>query len=422
MTRKAPYTHTDGSNCWTKGCSRGHKNNGNLQTTDELQEKIRNILADDPTVIASLDDIASREEFDKAIAEGRVRASQHPEYPYVILKYSQVTQYSKDWDDVTMSSRGLIFNTETNEIVARPFKKFFNYSEGLTPEEDLKGDFVVAEKLDGSLGISYMNPSGEMEITTAGGFQAPQAAHATEIYNERYAGNWKPNPNLTYLYEIIYPENRIVVNYGDEDDIHLLGAVNKKTGKSVPLSQIKEWKWKRAGEYKDFKSLKDIENAPDPGIEHEGYIVHFLKSDARVKFKHDEYLKVHRISTGINEQRIHELMATGSSETLDQFERDAPEEFESYIKETRSKLQAQYDEHENRIVHSYAELRSTLPGDVDQKTFALAVQKLPADDRQYMFQMFAGRDLKRENIWKSIKPAFEKGFWAAGNGRIKDEE
>lgn len=431
MTRKSPYNHKDGSNCWTKNCSRGHHTQ-TVSTSDELMKKIQDALTSPATVNnlsegtyvnPGLDVIASREEFDKAIAERQVRASYHPEYPYVILKYSQETQYSKNWNDITMASRGLIFNYETNEIIARPFQKFFNYSEGLTPEEDLKGDFVVAEKLDGSLGITFMNPNGEMEITTAGGFQAPQAAHATKILNEQYSGKWDPDPDRTYLYEIIYPENRIVVNYNGEDDIHLLGAVSKTTGRSVPLSQITEWKWKRAKEYTDFSSLTDIENAPDPGISHEGYIVHFTGSDARVKFKHDEYLKVHRISTGINEQRIHELLSTGDSAVLDQFEKDAPEEFEKYIKETRAKLQGQYDTQVKDINKSYASLRSSLPADVDQKTFAIEVQKLPRNHQPHMFRLFNGRGVQEEYVWKGLKPDFEKGFWAAGNGvKTEDEE
>jgi RNA ligase len=382
---------------------------------------IKNALQGTPAVstegVATLDSIASREEFDKAIAEGRIRASQHPEYPYVILKYTQSTQFNKDWDDITMASRGLIFNTETNEIVARPFRKFFNYSEGLTPEEDLTGPFVVAEKLDGSLGISFRNPNGEMEITTAGGFRAPQGAHATRIYRERYDGNWEPHPDRTYLYEIIYPENRIVVDYKGEDDIYLLGAVNKRTGKSIPLSQITEWKWKRASEYTEFKDLNDVVNAPDPGIEHEGYIVHFTKTDARVKFKHEEYLKVHRLSTGINERRIHEMLSSGMDSQLDEFQKVAPEEFESYIKETRAKLQAQYAEKVAEIENSYASLRASLPENVERKDFALAVQQLPQHVRSHMFNKYLGRPLNTKSIWESFTPPHEEGFWAAGNGR-----
>ncbi len=34
-TRKAPYSHTDGSNCWTKDCSRGHRKNLNQVPFEE---------------------------------------------------------------------------------------------------------------------------------------------------------------------------------------------------------------------------------------------------------------------------------------------------------------------------------------------------------------------------------------------------
>lgn len=207
------------------------------------------------------------------------------------------------------------------------------------------------------------------------------------------------------------------MDYKGEDDIYLLGAVNRRTGKSIPLSQITEWKWKRASEYTEFKDLNDVVNAPDPGIEHEGYIVHFTKTDARVKFKHEEYLKVHRLSTGINERRIHEMLSSGMDSQLDEFQKVAPEEFESYIKETRAKLQAQYAEKVAEIENSYASLRASLPENVERKDFALAVQQLPQHLRSHMFNKYLGRPLNTKSIWESFTPPHEEGFWAAGNGR-----
>ncbi len=150
---------------------------------------VENHKADEVTTI---DSIASQEEFDKAVANREITRSRHPEYPFSIYKYSQSTTYSKNWNDITLSSRGLIVNDETGEILARPFTKFFNYSEHNTPPELMTGKVTVAEKLDGSLGILYRTPDG-MRISTAGGFQSAQADHATEIYRERYDGKWKPH-------------------------------------------------------------------------------------------------------------------------------------------------------------------------------------------------------------------------------------
>lgn len=372
----------------------------------------QNQATDTPTI----DLIAPLEQFQQAVKDGRITGQKHPEYPYVIYKYSQATTYTKDWDDITLASRGLVVNQETGEIVVRPFKKFFNYTENLTPEHLLTGKFVVADKLDGSLGLLYKNPKGEYEITTAGGFQSEQAAHATRVYKEKYDGKWNPNPNLSYHYEILYKNNRIVVDYGDTDDIYLLGAVNKKTGKSVPLSKLKEWKWNRAEEFNNFSSLSEIENAEDPGISREGYIVHFVETDTRVKFKFAEYLQVHKLATGLNSRRIHsELKAGGKN--LEEFKMNAPEEFKDYIETEEAKLTSQFKVKKQEVLSAYQSLVDSLPADADQKAFAVAAQKsVPKEHLSQMFTIRSRGAVNEDKIWDSIEPPFEKGFWAAGNG------
>lgn len=418
----APYRHKDGSNCWTKECSR---NGGNMsaQSFDAVQRsaKVKEDIAGLPAWYdgpVPIDAIAPIEAFEKAYANKEVSRQRHPDYPYSIFKYSQSTTYTKNWNDVTLASRGLVINDETNEILARPFGKFFNYSEGATPPELMQGPISVTEKLDGSLGISYQTPDG-MKITTAGGFTSDQAAHANALYQEKYEGNWKPRKGVTYMWEIIYPQNQIVVDYGDEDDIHLLGAVNIRTGKSIPLSELKEWKWKRAAEYTDMASIDSVVNA-DERPNHEGYIVHFTETDTRVKLKHEEYIRHHRYATGVNSRRIWEMLK--DNEDTSSFDKNAPEEFEAYIKTTRAELQGKYNSELNRIRDSYSAFESSLPKDVSQKEYALAVNaRVPKEDRSFFFNFRANggyieNEATTRKLWDRVKPDFEKSRWSETNG------
>ena len=70
----------------------------------------------------------------------------------LIWNYTPRVQFGKHWTEETLMARGLITDLEGN-VVARPFKKFFNLGEhqGDLPIEE----FNVTEKLDGSLGIVY---------------------------------------------------------------------------------------------------------------------------------------------------------------------------------------------------------------------------------------------------------------------------
>lgn len=424
--RKAPYSHPGGSNCWTKNCRLGnHLSSKEAVSKNRVEEMRTKILAIPESVVTStpVDVIASIEDFNQAVVNNEIVCQHHPLYPYSIYKYSQATNFSKNWNNITRASRGLILNDETQEILARPFSKFFNYSEDKTPIELMQGLIAVSEKLDGSLGISYPTPDG-LQITTAGGFQSVQADHATKLYREKYEGNWQPRKGVTYMWEIIYPENRIVVDYDNEDDIYLLGATSIKTGKTIPLSQLKEWKWKKTKEFVSMKTLDSVITS-DERTNHEGYVVHFLDTDTRVKFKHQEYLKFHRFATGVNSRRIWEMLR--DNENVDVWMQNVPEEFEDYVKTTKSKIQKKYVTERNRILKSYETFAKTVPENSDMKTFALAVNKnVPDVDRGYFFTIKTKGTLDDpraiKSLWDRVKPDFEKSFWAANSGKTEEDE
>lgn len=417
---KAPYRHSDGSDCYTKNCSLGHASPIDVAILDNNFDAFLAAKQSKENTPTFIDDIASREEFDRMVAERLVSKQSHPEYPYSIYKYSQSATYTKTWNEVTLASRGLIIHDETGEILARPFDKFFNYNEDNVPKHLLVGDIHVTEKLDGSLGISFINPDGDLEISTAGGFQSEQAAHATKIYNERYKGKWEPRDGVTYMWEIIYPENRIVVDYGDEDDIYLLGARNIATGETIPVNQLTEWKWKRAQTHEGFQSMDKVLSSPDRSNA-EGYIVHYTQTDVRVKYKHEEYVKIHRIATGLSEFTLHNLLATGGKDKIEEYRKYAPEEFLTFINDNVSKLEEKYANEEQKIVAVYNKLSASLPEDVSQKDFALEVQAhIPKELNSHMFSLRAGKGVNQKQIWESIKPAYERSFWSSANGVEKE--
>jgi len=65
---------------------------------------------------------------EKYYQNGLVLKQTHPTLDLSIWNYSPKVQYEKLWDDVTKICRGLVTNSE-GKIIARPFKKFFNYEE-----------------------------------------------------------------------------------------------------------------------------------------------------------------------------------------------------------------------------------------------------------------------------------------------------
>jgi RNA ligase len=129
--------------------------------------------------------------------------------------------------------------------VARPFPKFFNYGE--QPDEDtrrLGQPFTLSEKVDGSLGIHY-RWNGTDGIATRGSFHSPQAQWATAALADSPPVRF--DYGRTHLFEIVYPENRIVVDYGDRAELVYLATLDWRTGETVG-----GWAWplsRRATQY-----------------------------------------------------------------------------------------------------------------------------------------------------------------------------
>ena len=176
-----------------------------------------------------IDDLFPFTDLEVAVDGGFVVRRAHPTLPLCILNYTERATYTPDsWNAVTRNCRGLIYDTNTHEIVARPFPKFFNMGERYAPQCDPTSRVVVTDKLDGSLGVLYRTPDG-LAVSTRGSFDSEQTKHATELVRTRYA-EFVPPHGHTLLFEIVYPDNRIVVDYGDMDDLILLGAIHIETG------------------------------------------------------------------------------------------------------------------------------------------------------------------------------------------------
>lgn len=370
-----------------------------------------------------LDSIFSNEALQDMLDSNFVRIQYHPTFPFAILNYTNAAQTSRLWNDVTKNCRGLIINVLNNKVIGRPFPKFFNYGEESQqkrkwyPNEPV----IVTDKMDGSLGISYRGTDGKPYIATRGSFMSDQALRATKILHKKYP-EWSPDEGLTYLFEIIYPENRIVVDYGQTEDLILLGAVNIETGVSVDPG-IARLNWSgpvvEIFHYKSFQEA--LEAAPRPNSE--GLVVHFLNSDQRVKLKQEDYVNLHRIVSNLDAQVVWEYLK--ESKSIMDLVDSLPEEFESWIYETMTRLLDSYHSIKQFIevlVEGWlCDIRDNgLELQEGRKYFAQCVaQSVEKELAAAFFAYFDGNTERAKNvIWNSIKPPKEK---VRRSGRQTDE-
>ncbi len=302
----------------------------------------------------------------------------------LLFDYTAKAQYAARWNFFERVSRGLVIHARTGEIVARPFDKFFNWFEG---GRKARGHIVsVTEKIDGSLGILF-RVNGGYRITTRGDFRSPQGAWATKFLNEHFDLRDLPN-ELTLLFEIVYPENRIVIDYQGREALVLLAARNRLTGEYVKF-------------FPDLYELAQKYNFPLPNVhsfnniteileltgklpaEEEGYVVEFSDGD-RYKFKGDRYLELHKLISGLSFKHTLEAVQAG---TVDYIREQIPEEhlaefhawvtqIENVVATTKQNVQTAFD---------------AAPQD-SRKEFALWVQQEHKKLAPYLFALLDHKD------------------------------
>ena len=352
-------------------------------------------MSDRPTLLSDLFDVDA---LHHALQERHVVARKHPTAPLTILNYSERCQYERGlWNRVTTQCRGIIHD-DAGTVLARPFRKFFNHGQQEAGTLDLTAPCIVTDKLDGSLGILYRHEA-VTAIATRGSFDSEQARHATRVWFDRYDATPLP-VGWTLLFEIVYPENRIVCDYGERDDLILLGAVNIATGRSVdPHNPILAgWTGPRAELFRCATVADALVIPPRPNAE--GVVIHMVVSDERVKVKQEDYVALHRIVTGLNERTVWEHLVAGKPvvELLDAL----PDEFHGWVGEVAARLVASVECGRREVETAYSAILAALPLDYTRKDFALVAVEHPR--KAQLFSRLSGKSYDRQ-LWDECYPS-----------------
>lgn len=358
--------------------------------------------------VVHLADLLDLERLERHVADGYVKVQRHPLEDLEIYNYSHSCQWAQAWDAITMATRGLVVQRSTGVVQARPFPKFFNWDQAQVGKIPI-GPMIKMPKMDGSLGVLYRNANGTLAMATRGSFTSDQAVRGTQLLHEimkSYDGCFfEPQPDKTYLFEIIYPENRIVVDYKGESRLVLLDVVDTESGKS-DLAAFDEAYWLD-------KVQRETRNTFDHSLAHEirddeeGFVLYWPFHDLRVKMKGAEYCRLHRVLTGVSTKTIWEYLSQGRS--LVELIENVPDEFYDWVRAQTERLQAQYDARLAELQAEYRTLDLKLPAFASRKDFADLACRSP--NRAALFAMLDNKPLD-SLIWKELKPAYEKPFMA----------
>jgi RNA ligase len=363
----------------------------------------------------------------------------HPTLPLSIYTYTRACQYDRHWTPATIACRGLVVDDETGGIVAWPFPKFFN-----TPEHDLGYDyarplpdepFEIFDKVDGSLGIVF-HYAGAWCVASKGSFISEQAQWAQRWLDARDTSALIPG--RTYLAEIVYPQNRIVVNNGDEETLVLL-AVYGPDGHEISLDEhlmpwplaggrvVRSWRVLPLPELVKLAATNEhLDGTAATGSDAEGWVIRFA-SGLRAKVKFAEYMRLHKVLTGVNARDIWRALAVTVigpdvdakraaqalgcsvgdleamrrvSDPLGALVAGVPDEFDAWVRGICAELSEHAEALEAEIEEAYAGRRHLHN---DRAAFARSVQQLDSAVKAAMFLKLDGKDVAL-HIWRAIKP------------------
>jgi tRNA splicing ligase len=215
-----------------------------------------------------------------------------PDWHISSFNFSDKVFYKRIWDRETVRARGLFVNTNTYEIVARSYEKFFNINE----REDTELNFIknkfnypvsVYVKENGYLGIlGYDSENDKLIFSSKASLDNDFAKWFTEIFLEKHESKrieikkYLKENNVSFVFEVVLKDKDPHIIEYSEDRLILLDIV------------------KRDFDFSKYKYDKLLEVANNFGIE--------AKKLFKVLENENQFLDFYKIETerNINEEYL----------------------------------------------------------------------------------------------------------------------
>jgi hypothetical protein len=235
--------------------------------------------------------------------ESQFCVEKHPDVDLYIYGYDTRKPDKIIWDNTNINMRGLIVDAE-GEVQAMSFKKFFTFRRYVTPKVIAlsegntlrlpQEDYIITEKMDGTLGLLYWI-NDIPYIATQRSFKAANAQRASQILHNKYSHLFDEfDRNKSYIFEVFFPESHVLVDYGDCEDLVLIGVIDKATGKeethlhrNIGFPVAKDY----TQEFRHIVNFDELKNLNIPNME--GFVITYLESGLKIKLKFPWFDEAH---------------------------------------------------------------------------------------------------------------------------------
>ncbi len=330
----------------------------------------------------------------------------------IIFNYARHRMYDPTpWNWFETESRGLILDMITGEIISRPFPKFFNIEE--TPPLPEAKMVSVIEKVDGSMIQMFFKERDQMYgFATRGVFAdnlllQTMPGHGQALWAKEWAARTGMNisdldPEWTYIFEVVYLTNRIIIEYGPEHEgLWLIGARHKHTGVCMAETDLDNLAfkqgWRRPQTYPVQKSAEDIRSYMDAlGEMVEGAIVRF--DDGKYyKVKTSKWFELNRSKSGVSFKTVFRAYEAG--ETLAEFLGDKDDEFFAEITALYNRIAAEYERRYTAIMNAF----NSRPEGLSKPEYAAWVTTNHPEYKNYLYSLYSPNFRLREAILHQMR-------------------
>lgn len=339
-----------------------------------------------------------------------VRVHQSPKFPTLrLLHYMESAVYDKKWTEFCKACRGVIVDLENKKIVTYPWDKFYNLTEAPGPsyaECEAMGEFEVSEKMDGSMLLLFQDPTTKLVCaTTKGSFDSDQGADATVWARQNLPQSVLDAQLLskyTLMFEWVAYNNKIVVDYakkGYKEGMYLLGVRHLQSEKVLSYKEVQDF----AKEHNlltlktySFSTLDQvIDTCKNLTWMDEGYVLRFKSTGILTKCKGNDYLRVHRFISQLEDKNLLECMIAGQEKEVLQA---APEEYKDEVISALENYRKQALNVQSKVYRLFAQA----PKD-NRKNLALWTKlNVPSNLQRYIFHLADQKPLNLTMFYQSF--------------------
>jgi hypothetical protein len=299
------------------------------------------------------------------------------------------------------------------QVVAMPFKRFFNFGQGAAASISLNSTVRIMEKMDGTLTILYHDqiknewhvatrsiPEADVPLNTDGMTFRALFEKALASSNKTFDGFTSTlDKDLVYMFELCTPYNQVVVRH-NHSTITLLAVRNKKTLEEVMIDDldigvpcVKKY---------SFNTMEEILAyvGEQPPSDHEGVVLLDSKFN-RIKVKNPKYVLAHKAQDSLKSERqcMHAVLLNAYDDLLPLISPEISANILSLVEKLKSFLVSQEAQ--------YVDFASKAQ---DKKSFALSIKD---NDKLWKSAFFARFDKKVSSFQEYIQKNKQNGEFSA---------